>query len=107
MRTMDSTESLLVAVGKLQCLALEGGIDFRRVKADNRVAVNDGDRRSHESEPLQFLDRAWVLSNIAFLVPNLFLRKILFRPLAEHSARLRVDRYLLRHCISDPSGWPI
>lgn len=60
MRMMDSTEWLLVAVGKLQCLAPEGGIDFRRVKADNRVSIDNGDWRSHESKPLQFPNRIWM-----------------------------------------------
>lgn len=81
------------------------GVDFCSVEADDGCSVNDRDGGRHESEPLQFLNRGRVLRDIAFLVLALLLRKILFRPMAEHSAGLRKDRYLLCHSMFDSFGW--
>lgn len=72
-------------------------VEFCSVEADDGCSVDDSDGGRHESEPLQFLNRGRVLCDIAFLVLDVLLRKILFRPLAEHSAGLRKNRYLLCH----------
>jgi hypothetical protein len=67
----------------------EGGLDPHRIKADNHGSIDDGDWGCHISEPLKFFDSSGVLGHVSFVERNLPLRKILFRPLAEHSAGLR------------------
>ncbi len=68
-----------------------------RVEAHHNLAVNQRDGRGHIAKPLKLLERRFILADVAFFVGNAFLRKKLFRPIAEHSVRLAEYRNLVRH----------
>jgi len=78
-------------------LGADGRVDLGGIKADDHGSVDDGDRGGHIAEPLKLLDSSGVLGDVPLLKRNLPLRKILFRPLAEHSAWLREYGNGLRH----------
>ncbi len=80
-----------------KCPLPERSVDLCRIKTDNDRTVDDGHWGGHVSKPLKLLDSSGVLGHIPFLKRNLFLRKILFRPVAEHSTWLREYSDGFRH----------
>jgi hypothetical protein len=76
-------------------LGAQGRFDLRRIKADNYRPIDHGDRGRNVAEPLKLYDSFGVLGYIPLLKWNLLLRKILLRPLAEHSAGLCEYRHVL------------
>jgi hypothetical protein len=80
-------------------LGTEGGFDLSYIKADDHGSIDDRNRSCHISQPLKLFDCLGVLGYVSFLKRDLFLRKILFRPLAEHSARLREYRHALHRLV--------
>ncbi len=75
----------------------EKGRQLLRVEAHHNLAVNQRNGRGHIAKPLKLLLRRLILADVAFFVGNSFLRKKLFRPVAEHSAWLAEYRNLVRH----------
>jgi hypothetical protein len=78
-------------------LGTKSGFNLGRIEADDHGSIDDGDWGRHVTESLELCDSTAVLGYVPILKRNSLLRKILFRPLAEHSARLREYRYCFRH----------
>lgn len=75
-------------------LTLKSRIDFFLIKTDDYRTINDDYRSGHVTKFLEIDQRAGVLRNISLLKPHAFLRKILFRLIAEHSPVLGIDNDL-------------
>lgn len=78
-------------------LGTEGSVDLGRIEANDHRSVDDCDRGREIAEALKLCYGIGFLGHVSFSKRNLLLRKILFRTLAEHSARLREYRYGLLH----------
>jgi hypothetical protein len=83
--------------GGIGVLRAEGSVDLSRIEADDHGSIDDGNRGCHVSEPLKLCNSFGVLGHIALSKRDLLLRKILFRPLAEHSTGLCEYRYGFLH----------
>jgi len=80
------------------------GIDLGRVKADNHRSINYGNGGGHISQSAKLFDSIGILGDVTLRKTDPFLRKILFRPLTEHSARLREHRDGFLHRLRPPKS---
>ncbi len=91
-----------LAPSEKTCLApSESFVDLVRVEAHDDCVPDHGHRSGHSLQLLEFLKGCWIPGYIPVRERNTFLRKILFRLLAEHSAGLRKYYYLWRHISTD------
>jgi hypothetical protein len=67
----------------------KGLIDFFLIEADDHCVPDLGDWSCHGTKPLQFVNRRRIPGHITLIELYALFRKILFRPLAKHSAGLR------------------
>jgi hypothetical protein len=73
--------------------------ELASIEADDDLAIDDRDRCGHIAELLELFQSLRIHCDIAVLERDPFRRKKLLRPMAEHSARLRIDDHtLLAHC---------
>jgi hypothetical protein len=78
-------------------LTLKRLIDLLGVESHNHRTINDNHRSGHISKFLEIGQGAGILSYVSLLKGHAFLRKILFRFVAERSPMLRINHDVLRH----------
>jgi hypothetical protein len=72
-------------------------LEFFAIKADHRLAIDEGHRSGPEAELDEFLERGLVRSDVFDDKRNTVLRKKLFLPVTGPSPGLRIDYHLFRH----------
>jgi hypothetical protein len=78
---------------------LESVINPIRIKSDDRRTVNHDYRGGHVTEFLEIDQGGGILGYVLFQKRNFFLRKKLFRLVAEHSAVLAVNSHALHSSV--------
>jgi hypothetical protein len=84
-------------------LTLKSPIKLLCVESHDDRTVNDNDGSGHVSKLLEIGKGTGILRYVALVKLDAFLRKILFRLVAEHSPLLRINHDVLRH--SSPPAW--
>ena len=72
-------------------------LEFFAIKADHRLAINEGHRGGPKAKLDEFLERGLVRSDVFDDKRDTVLRKKLFLPVTGPSPGLRIDYHLLRH----------
>lgn len=78
----------------------KGSVDFGGVISHDYRFVDYDNRRGHEPKLSKIINRSWILGYIPLGEPNTFLRKILFRLVAENSTILAVNGHCIHFVIS-------
>lgn len=78
----------------------EGLVNFVCIKSDDDGSVNQYDRGRYVAESFEIIHCGRIAGNVSLLEGNAFLRKILFRFVAEQSTLLGVDNHGFHsHCL--------
>lgn len=80
-----------------QELTLKRLINLVSVEADDNRTVDDDDRSGHVTKFFEIGECSRILRYVPLMELSAFLRKILFRLIAEHSPMLGINHDVLRH----------